>query len=509
MRPSFPAGSVQRILITGLLILLQMVWFVLFFTKLAEVASWINLLFLAISVLIVLHLVIQEENPAYKIGWIILIELFPLLGGALYLCFGNQRPSARMRAKFRQKEPVFSALLKQQPEQESGLTSRMKGTARYVSGAGGFPVWKNTDVRYYRVGEEMYADMLRALEEAQHFIFLEYFIIMESSEMWHGILEILERKAKQGVDVRLIYDDLGSVALLPAGYREVMEKKGIRCLAFNPFVPFLSLVMNHRDHRKILCIDGHTVFNGGINLSDEYINRTHPHGHWKDTGVRLVGEGAWNFTVMFLQMWHAFRPQQEPFEHFAPHHFHPGSFGGSGWVQPFGDSPLDGEPLSENVYIDILSQAEDYVYINTPYLAISNEMQTALMTAAKRGVDVRIVTPGIPDKRIVYALTRSYYLPLLQAGVKIYEYTPGFIHAKSYLCDDRIGVVGTINMDYRSLYLHFECGTLMYECDALSSLKSDCEDIFSVSRRVLISDCRRDFPHRLLQAVLRVFAPLF
>lgn len=509
MKPSFPTSSIQRICITGFLILLQLVWFILFFTKLAAVASWVNILFIALSALIVLHLVIKEENPAYKIGWIILIELFPILGGAMYLCFGNQRPSARMRARFQRGETKFSALLGQDCTQAKGLAPRMQGTAHYVANTGGFPVWNNTDVRYYRIGEEMYADMLEALEQAEHFIFLEYFIIMESSKMWQGILDILERKAAQGVDVRLIYDDLGSVALLPAGYRETMEKKGIRCLAFNPFVPFLSLVMNHRDHRKILCIDGHTAFNGGINLSDEYINLTHPHGHWKDTGVRLIGEAAWNFTVMFLQMWDAFRPGETSFDHFTPHAFHPDAFLSNGWVQPFGDSPLDNEPLSENIYIDILSQAQDYVYINTPYLAISNEMQTALTTAAKRGVDVRIVTPGIPDKRIVYALTRSYYLPLLQAGVKIYEYTPGFIHAKSYLCDDRIGVVGTINMDYRSLYLHFECGTLLYECDALSSLKEDCEDIFSVSRRVLPSDCHRDFPHRLFQAILRVFAPLF
>lgn len=509
MKPSFPASSIQRILITGLLILIQLVWFVLFFTKLAAVASWINILFIVLSFLIVLQLVNKEENPAYKIGWIILIELLPILGGAMYLFFGNQRPSARMRAQFKRNEATFAHLLNENAEPPVGLSPRMRGTAHYVADTGGFPIWQNTDVRYYRVGEEMYADMLEALEKAEHFIFLEYFIIMESSEMWQSILQILERKAAQGVDVRLMYDDLGSVALLPADYREIMEKKGIRCLAFNPFVPFLSLVMNHRDHRKILCIDGHTAFNGGINLSDEYINRTHPHGHWKDTGVRLIGDAAWNFTIMFLQMWEAFRPGEQDFQRFLPHAFHPDSFLSNGWAQPFGDSPLDNEPLSENIYIDILSQAQDYVYINTPYLAISNEMQTALTTAAKRGVDVRIVTPGIPDKRVVYALTRSYYPPLLQAGVKIYEYTPGFIHAKSYLSDDRIGVVGTINMDYRSLYLHFECGTLLYECDALSDLKADCEDIFSVSREVLLSDCRRDFPHRLFQAVLRVFAPLF
>ena len=238
MKPSFPASSIQRILINGLLILIQLVWFVLFFSKLAAVASWINILFIVLSFLIVLQLVNKEENPAYKIGWIILIELLPILGGAMYLFFGNQRPSARMRAQFKRNEATFAHLLNENAEPPVGLSPRMRGTAHYVADTGGFPIWQNTDVRYYRVGEEMYADMLEALEKAEHFIFLEYFIIMESSEMWQSILQILERKAAQGVDVRLMYDDLGSVALLPASYREIMEKKGIRCLAFNPFVPF-------------------------------------------------------------------------------------------------------------------------------------------------------------------------------------------------------------------------------------------------------------------------------
>ena len=498
-----------RIAITGLLIAVQLVWFLTFFTKLAHYASWLSILFTVLSALMVLYVVSKDENPAYKIGWIILIELLPLLGGLLYLFFGNKRPSRRMKARYDRDRPAFEPLYAQDPAQLDGLEGRMAATARYVREIGPYPVWKNTDVTYYPIGEEMYAAMLEALERAEHFIFLEYFIITENSSMWQSILSILERKAAQGVDVRLIYDDLGSVALLPGGYDKQLEARGIRCLAFNPFVPFLSLVMNNRDHRKILSIDGHTVFNGGINLSDEYINLTHPHGHWKDTGVRLNGEAAWNFTVMFLETWHAFRPGPEDFDAFRPHAWHPGPFSGSGWVQPFGDSPLDNEPLSENIYIEILSQAQDYVYINTPYLVISNEMQTALSTAAKRGVDVRIVTPGIPDKAIVYQLTRSYYAPLLRAGVRIYEYTPGFIHAKSYLADDDLGVVGTINMDYRSLYLHFECGTLMYRCRALLDLKKDYQALFQVSREVSLEDCRRGFFGRLFSAVLRVLAPLF
>ena len=269
--------------------------------------------------------------------------------------------------------------------------------------------------------------------------------------------------------------------------------------------------MNNRDHRKILVVDGHTAFNGGINLSDEYINETHPHGHWKDTGVRVHGPAAWNLTAMFLSMWHAFRKEDalEDVRRFFPQTFHPQPFSGEGFVQPFGDSPLDGEALAENVYIDILSQAKRYVYIFTPYLIIDDIMKTALCSAAKRGVDVRIVTPGVPDKKIVYRLTRSHYMPLLKAGVRIFEYAPGFIHAKSYVADDETAVIGTINMDYRSLYLHFECGTYLYRCPAVMDLKADALDTLAKSREVQLSRIHHTAVGALLDAVLRLVAPLF
>ena len=499
----------NRITVTGVLILIQLMWLLAAFTKFARYSPWISAALTLMSVLMVLLIVSKDDNPAYKIGWIILILLVPLLGALFYLCFGNKRPSRLMRARFDAMAPLTRPLMAQDPAAAEGLAGRTAATARYVAARGPWPVCRDTNVTYYPIGEAQFAAMLEDLERAEHFIFLEYFIIREDSYMWRRILEVLERKAAQGLDVRLMYDDLGSVALLPGNYWLQMEKKGIKCLAFNPFVPFVSLVMNNRDHRKILVVDGHTAYNGGINLSDEYINRTHPHGHWKDTGVRLVGEGVWNFTVMFLQTWNAFRRTDKDFEQFRPHIHHPAPFAGSGHVQPFGDTPLDDEPLSENVYNDILAGAQDYVYINTPYPAISHEMQTALCMAAKRGVDVRIITPGVPDKKIVYQLTRSYYPALLRAGVKIYEYTPGFVHAKSYVADDQVAVVGTINMDFRSLYLHFECGTLLYGCPAIADVKADALRTMAQCRPVEADDCRRGFFGRLLNAVLRVLAPLF
>lgn len=322
------------------------------------------------------------------------------------------------------------------------------------------------------------------------------------------ILEILEQKVKEGVEVRLIYDDVGCVDRLPIHYTKLMENKGIKCMAFNRFVPFLSLAMNNRDHRKILVIDGYIGYSGGINLADEYINEKARFGHWKDTGVRLLGEGVFNLTIMFLEMWNAFQKPDFDYEAFRPHRWHPETFKTDGYVIPYADTPLDNEELGENVYINILNQAKDYVYIATPYLLISDEMERALCLAAKRGVDVRILMPGIPDKPMVFYMAKSYYPPLLGAGVKIYEYTPGFVHAKSYVCDDQIGTVGSINMDFRSLYLHFECGTMLYQCEAIHDIKTDMEQCFEQCHQVTMGDCRQGVIGGLFTSVLRVLAPL-
>ncbi|MCD2491013.1 cardiolipin synthase [Lacrimispora sp. NSJ-141] len=501
----------NRILITGLLLIIQVVWMAILLLKLGNYSVWINIAFSVLSVLIVLYIIGKDENSAYKIAWIILILCLPLFGGLLYLCFGNKNPSKKMRKRLelehRRLEKEFQGD-DMAIDEIRALDERASGVSTYLKNTSDYTIYKDTDSKYYPVGELMFKDMLEALEKAEYYIFMEYFII-EEGVMWNKILEILERKVSQGVDVRLIYDDMGCVALLPGSYAKILEKKGIKCMAFNPFVPFLSMVMNHRDHRKIMVIDGHTAFTGGINLSDEYINLKQRFGHWKDTGVRLVGEAVWNFTLMFLEMWNAYRKEDRSLEQYKTHVHHPKAFTGSGYVQPFGDSPLDNETVAENVYIEILNQARHYCYIFTPYLIVDNEMKTALSLAAKRGVDVRIVTPGIPDKPLVFRLTRSNYAPLLRAGVKIYEYTPGFIHAKSYVCDDEFAVVGTINMDYRSLYLHFECGTFMYRTEAVMDLKMDAVQTIGKSRPVSLRECRTGIFGGLLDSVLRILAPLF
>lgn len=497
-----------RIFITGLLLLLQAVWLGVFFWKLAAYSVWLNAAFTLLSLLIVLHILYHDDVSGFKIGWIILILQLPVMGGLLYLLFGGKLPAHRMRrrlaaqhaetaAALGQDEAVFGAL--------RGDDARAAARSRYITATGGYPVCMDSDVKYYPLGEEMYADMLRALESAEHFIFLEYFII-QPGKMWDGIAEILKRKAAQGVDVRLICDDMGSLFLLPQGFAREMERSGVKTLMFNPFIPVLSLAMNNRDHRKIMVIDGQIAFTGGVNLADEYINKIVRFGYWKDSGVRLDGPGAASLANIFLTFWKAKYPDEDldagcdlpaavPVETDC-------------LVQPFADSPVDREAVAKNVYLELINQAQKRLYICTPYLILDNDLLSCLRLAAKRGVDVRIYTPGVPDKPTIYQLTRSYFPHLLRAGVKIYSYTPGFLHAKTWLVDDRIAAVGTVNLDYRSLYLHFENGVLLYGGAVLDDVRRDLAEIEKGSAAVTLADCRTGFFGTLYSAVLRLVAPL-
>lgn len=497
----------SRTVVTALLIVIQVAWLAALLLQLGNSLPAIQTVLRILSLVAILFVIKSDMNPSYKIGWILLIAVLPILGGLMYVIFGNKRPTKNMREMLRAQLEKSAEYLGTQESITGELDGGAAGLFKYLEGSASYPTAKNTTVRYYRVGEEMYADLLPELEKAEKFIFLEYFII-RPGEMWDGVLEILKRKAAAGVDVRIIYDDMGCIDILPANYNATLEGWGIRTMAFNRFVPAVSLVMNNRDHRKITVIDGKVGFTGGINISDEYINVKERFGHWKDTGLMLKGPGVFNLTLMFLEMWNAFNKDGDRYAEFIPDSFEECGSADDGYVLSFSDSPLDNESVGESVYTDMLYQAKDYIYITTPYLAIDSELQTALCMAAKRGVDVRMITPGIPDKKLVYRLTRSYYPTLLRAGVKIYEYTPGFIHAKSFVCDDKLCVVGTINMDYRSLYLHFECGTLMYNNPEIKQVKKDDLETMEKCRKVELSDMKTNFLGELFDSFLRSVAPL-
>ncbi|MBP3610211.1 MAG: cardiolipin synthase [Lachnospiraceae bacterium] len=501
----------KRVVVVGLIILVQILWGLSMLTKLTEYSDVLNKILELISFFTILYIISKDDNPAYKLAWIIPILLFPLFGGILYLCFGDKRPTKGMRIQMDKASAKISAF----SIADENLLDKIKeedriayGQMRYINDYAHYPAYKNTESYYYKSGEECYPVLLEELKKAKHFIFMEYFIVEEDT-MWNEILEILVQKAESGVEVRFMYDDMGCVTLLPYKYYKKLEAAGIKSVAFNPVIPFFSLVMNHRDHRKITVIDGNVGFMGGWNIADEYINRKERFGYWKDTGVMLRGDAVWNLTSMFLITWNSVKmDKEEDIRRFMPGILEPNPVQAEGYVQPYGDSPLDRENVSESVFLNMINGAQDYIYMTTPYLVIDNEMMTALILAAKRGVDVRIVTPGIPDKKYVYILTQSYYSQLVSGGVKIYQYNPGFVHAKSFVCDDKFAIVGTINLDYRSLYLHFECGTFFYRTPVVTEVKNDLLDTMEQSSQQTYAMTQRKIFMRLTQAVLRVLAPL-
>ncbi|MCL2527514.1 MAG: cardiolipin synthase [Defluviitaleaceae bacterium] len=498
-------GIIILLLILQIAVFMGLAGFILFRFPLVSYIGYF------ISFLVFLFLLKKEEASAYKMTWIIIVLLLPSVGGAIYLLYGKEHRARRKIVAHVKEHALIAKLLDSDenlPDANQIQCTRMFSLMQYVRGNSSYHAYKNTQSKYYSLGELMFDDMLAELMKAEKFIFLEYFIISKS-EMWNRLLEVLEHKASQGVEVRLIIDDFGSQKLFTNAYITMLRSKNIYVLRFNPLIPFVFAFMNNRDHRKILVVDGHVAFVGGINISDDYINTTKRLGVWKDTGLCIKGDGVWSFTLMFIEMWDTFCKAEERITDYEIYRQPTAeAIETDGFVLPYGDSPLDHDRLGENIYVDILNQAVDYVYIFTPYLIISEKMTHALQMAAKRGVDVRIVTPGIPDKKIVFRLTRSYYNALLEAGVRIFEYTPGFLHGKSFVCDDKIGVVGTINLDYRSLYLHFECAALLYNSSSVMDLKEDCLKTLAESREILLKKRRFRPLLALLDALLHLFAPL-
>ena len=501
----------SRMVLIGLLILFQVGMIITVIVKLSDYFIYFYGICILVSILVVMYLLSKNDNPSYKLAWSIPILLFPVFGGLLYVITGRNQAGKKFVEKLKEVVDRTIPYMSQDDKIIEELEIKDKSIAnqaRYINDYSTFPIHKNTTTKYLSPGESFYQVLLRELEKAEHFIFMEYFIIQEG-KMWDTILEILERKVKAGVDVRVLYDDIGCVRTLPYKYQEVLRKKGIKCGVFNPLAPVLNVIMNNRDHRKITVIDGYVGFMGGINLADEYINAVERFGHWKDAAIILKGEAVWNLSMMFLQTWQFTTGEIEDYEVFRPEHYHKEPFESDGYVQPYGDSPLDHETVGENVYLNLLHKAKNYVYICTPYLIVDNEMVTALSLAAKSGVDVRIITPHIEDKWYVHILTRAYYEELIRVGVKIYEYTPGFIHSKTFVSDDEVGVVGSINMDYRSLYLHFECGTWLYQTSTIQDIKEDFLKTLEICTPISIEDCKRiRLSTRFLRAIIRPFAPL-
>lgn len=501
-------NSVGRAFMAAFGVVLQVYWIVTFAIKLNSYYAVLSTATSFVALILVFRIYGETYNSAYKMSWIVLILAFPILGVCLFVLFGNEGSTAMIRHHLANIDTQTDKLLNQKPDVLEHLKKdrRIYNQSWYLWKKAGFPVYQNTDVRFYKDTCEALEAQKEELKKAEKFIFMEYHAIQDSTA-WAGIEAILKEKAASGVDVRVFYDDMGSIGFLSKPFVKRLQSEGIKCKVFNPVMPVLNVFMNNRDHRKITVIDGKVGFTGGYNLADEYFNLTHPYGQWKDSGIRLEGEAVRSLTVIFLRLWSALEKEKEDLSGFFPEVSCDTS--AQGFVQPYSDSPLDGERTGENVYLNLIKGAQDYVYITTPYLIIDDEMKRELTMAAERGVDVRIVTPGIPDKKLIYSVTRSYYAGLATRGVRIYEYEPGFIHAKQFLADGEIAAVGTINLDFRSLYLHFENGCLFYNCPAVADVKTDFDELFEISREVTGKySAKQNVAVRGVQCILRLFSPL-
>lgn len=505
-------NAVRRFFFALAAIALQIVWVYFSIYWLSEGFPWANVIIRIAAVFFVLFIYGRRINSAVKMPWIILIMLLPLFGILFYLAIGLNGSTKRMRRRYERIDAKIFPALKQGEQIEKDLAAEspsMAGLSEYLHHYAMSPVFRNTDVTFYPDTDKAYEGLLKDLANAQDYIFMEYHAI-EYAQSFSKIHKILKERAAAGVEVRIFYDYVGSMVFINDDFIKRMEADGIRCRVFNPMMFVANVFLNNRDHRKITVVDGKIGHTGGYNLADEYFNITSPYGKWLDNGVRLEGDAVTSMTAEFLENWNAIRDDDEddvdPAAYLEPA---PYTAQESGFVQPYMDTPLDQEHVGENVYLNLINSANQYIYFVTPYLIITDEMNKAFELAAKRGVDVRIITPGIPDKKIIYSVTRSYYAGLARSGVHIYEYTPGFSHAKMCVSDDTKATCGTINLDYRSFYHHFENGVFMYECDAITKMKENFDELFP--QCVDITEkyrTGRSSVMRIGQCILRLFASI-
>ena len=502
----------SRTAIIVVALLLQLFVFFASFYWLKDYSTVVYAAFVLLGAVTVVHILNEENNASFKIAWIIPVLVIPVFGTVLYIYINLQPGTKRIHKKLTKIEDEIRPYLAQNEETVQELQEQSageKGIADYLYHADNYPVYAGCKMKYYPIGEAKFADMIEQLKRAEHFIFMEYFIVAKGY-VWDRVLEVLKRKAAEGVEVRFMYDGTCTVSLLPPNYPKKLEQEGIACRVFSPIRPALSTHQNNRDHRKIVVIDGKVAFTGGINLADEYVNRKIRFGHWKDTAIMLEGDAVRSFTLMFLEMWNVAKSEKvEEFDPYLDVIYEREKHSGEGFVIPYGDSPIDGEHVGKMVYMDILNTSKRYVHIMTPYLILDNEMMTALKFAAKRGVEVIIIMPHVPDKWYAFVLAKTYYNELLDAGVQIYEYTAGFVHAKVFTSDDRKAVVGTINMDYRSLYLHFECAAFLYENSEIPAVENDFQETLKKCQKITQEDYKKQKSFdKIAGSILRVFAPL-
>jgi len=472
-----------------------------------ELALFSSVLGVVVSFLVF----IRDDAPEYKMSWILLIMIVPIFGCSMYLIFGNKKKGIVQEKKMQKYHDLKAMhMIDSFPhalDPEKVLTPDQARLSRYVSSLSESKVFARTQAQYFPLSDQCFPVMIEELEKAKRFILMEYFIYQKGF-FWDNVLAILKRKVQEGVEVMLMYDDMGSIGTLPRNYYKELRSYGIKAVCFNPARPRLNPKLNFRDHRKVCIIDGNVAISGGLNIADEYINRSIRFGHWKDNGFILRGDGVWNYTFMFLQLWSYSAPEQYHVKDFSSY-MPTVRADDDGYIQSFGDSPLDEMSVAENAYISVINSAQRFVWISTPYLILDSSMINALTLAARSGVDVRIFTPSMPDKKSVFAHTRANYRNLLANGVRIFEYIPGFLHEKMFLCDDSVAIVGTTNMDFRSFFLHFESGTIFYGGSTVAAVRKDFEDITNLVREITYAEfLNRPVGQKILAVLSKMAAPL-
>lgn len=493
-----------------ILILVQMLIFLGIPYYLKEYATFIYSVMSLMEIIVLVYIINTEGNPAFKLSWILCVMAVPVVGTIFYIYVHLQLETRfvqnRLAALRMETEPYMDQDQKITDALWEGKSANAQ-LSYYLSHQLGFPTYRNTEAEYFPVGEAKFTSMIKELEKAEKFIFMEYFIV-EEGIMWNTILEILKRKAAEGVEVRFMYDGMCAFDLLPYSYPKKLQKYGINCKMSNKIRPFVSTIQNNRDHRKICVIDGQVGYVGGVNLADEYINEKERFGHWKDTAVLLRGDAVQSLTMIFLQMWDVDMRGVEPYGKYLTKKADTLNEK-LGYVIPYADSPFDHENVGEEVYFHILNHAKKYVHIMTPYLILDNEMLTTLIRAAKSGIEVIIIMPHIPDKWYAFAVAKTYYKELIEGGVQIYEYTPGFVHAKIFVSDDDTATVGSINLDFRSLYLHFENGVFIYDNPEVQKVEEDFQNTLAKCHKVTVTEVRnRGILMKTAGQVLRLVAPL-
>jgi len=475
---------------------------------LSRYVPYFYILVWAMEVVCVLRIVNSNDNPDYKVPWLLFVLVVPVAGFMIYFMFYSRQLTRKQKAR------VGEIMNAQPHKDDSAALEKLKslsvlaaGQASVLRKAAGSHLYENAPIRYFPSGEQMFAAMLDDLEKAQKFIFLEFFIL-EPGIFWNSVLSILRKKVSQGVEVRVIYDDIGCMLKLPGDYDKTLRSYGIQALPFSKLRGHANSEFNNRSHRKILVIDGKCAYTGGINLADEYINKRALFGMWKDVGVRLEGEAVNEMTALFLSNYAL--NAEEPDYNFAPYYVAQNNVPAEGFVIPYGDgpSPLYSHRVSKTMLLYMLNQAEHDVCMMSPYVIIDNELCSAMENCVLRGVRLRLITPCVPDKRLIFLITRSFFPRLIDAGVEVYEYTPGFIHAKAYLADGRCGIVGTANLDYRSLVHHFENGVWMCGHEVLQSVQQDFESTLSQCRLVRREDLKDDLTSRIQRTLIKIFSPL-